>query len=554
MLTGHLITHILTFFMSTKSVVVAGLLAFFYCFIVAASDHSLEDGRRIYQDGILPSGEFISATIQGDIQVTGEQVICGACHRRSGMGSMEGQQVVPAVTGNLLFKPMQIPTSKPPAAPILRPAYTRESLKLAIRTGLDAKGQLLDPIMPRYPLDDESLDKLIDYLTTLSEEFSPGVDDKEIHFATIVSEGIDATEKKALLDVMLEYFKQKNTETRHESFRAENAPWHKDWIFKPYRKWVLHIWDLRGGRETWPAQLAELYQSNPVFAVLNGKVTGDWRPIHEFCNKERIPCLFPTTDLPVIADDDFYSLYLDKGMTLEGEGVAGHLTEDGLSNGEIVQFYQDDDKYAETAAVGLRSAMLDATEKVIDYRLSSTDQLSQALAGITNRSIMVVWGDHKLLDRLLSSVTEDRLPKRIYLSTTLYGEKDLGLPPALRERIYFIHPMELPDKLNRLIVRSTGWFKAKRIYVPSAKEVQANAYFALKAVGDSLKQIRGYFYRDYFIEKIEKMIDNAPYTSVYPRISLAPGQRFVSKGYYMAQFSSDENHRLEAITDWRSHK
>jgi hypothetical protein len=44
------------------------------------------------------------------------------------------------------------------------------------------------------------------------------------------------------------------------------------------------------------------------------------------------------------------------------------------------------------------------------------------------------------------------------------------------------------------------------------------------------------------------MVDNATYTSVYPRISLAPDQRFVSKGAYIARFSEDGG--LVAATDW----
>lgn len=540
--------------MSNKAILIAGMLTITSCFTLKADVNGLDDGRRMYQEGIFPSGEFMSATIQGDIEVTGQQVICGACHRRSGMGSLEGQQVVPAVTGNLLFNPLQIPTSKPPAAPVLRPAYSRESLKLAIRSGIDANGQLLDPIMPRYPLDDESLDKLIDYLSTLSKTHSPGVDDKEIHFATIVSEDLDGVRKQALLDVMREYFKQKNVETRNESSRAKNAPWHKAWIFKPYRKWRLHIWELRGDRDTWASQLNEFYRNNPVFAVISGAVTGNWKPVHEFCNREQVPCLFPTTDLPVIANNDFYSLYMDRGMTLEGEGVAGHLVEEGLATGEVVQIYLENDEYAQTAANGLRSALVDNGGNVVDYKLHSPDEIAETISGIADRSVVAVWGDQKLLDRLLDSLTENQIPKRIYLSTTLFGEEAGSLSNSLVDRIYLIHPKELPTKLDRLIMRSTGWFKAKRIYSPTAKEVQANAYFALKAAGNALKHIRGYFYREYFIEKVENMIDNAPYTSVYPRISLAPGQRFVSKGYYIAKLSKDKNSKLEAVTDWSTHK
>lgn len=99
-------------------------------------------------------------------------------------------------------------------------------------------------------------------------------------------------------------------------------------------------------------------------------------------------------------------------------------------------------------------------------------------------------------------------------------------------------------------MRSTGWFRAKRIYEPTEMEIQANAYFAIKVVGGALVAIRGYFSREYFIESIEHMIDNANYTSVYPRMSLAPDQRFVSKGGLIAAFDGQDPNTLIAISDW----
>jgi hypothetical protein len=53
----------------------------------------VELGKRMYREGILPSGETMTALIQGDIEISGDQVICGYCHRRSGIGSTEGQDV-----------------------------------------------------------------------------------------------------------------------------------------------------------------------------------------------------------------------------------------------------------------------------------------------------------------------------------------------------------------------------------------------------------------------------------------------------------------------------
>jgi hypothetical protein len=415
---------------------------------------------------------------------------------------------------------------------------------------VDANGELLDPIMPRYPLDDESLDALIDYLSTLSPAPSPGVDDHDIHFATIVSDGIDKSEKKALLDVMRTFFEQKNVETRHETFRAEHAPWHKAWIFKPYRKWVLHIWELKGDRDSWQQQLEQLYRTNPVFAVISGRVVGNWQPVHDFCQDNQIPCLFPTTDLPVISEGDFYPIYMSRGMTLEGEGIAAHIADTVTSHATIVQVFDGKDERAKTAVAGLKAKLQNEPDLSLAYiQMDGTMEADNPLS-LPDDAILVVWGDNELLDKVVAEVKDDQSLKRIYLSTTLYGDDGADLPEELTDITYFINPQEMPDKLPRLILRSTGWLRAKKIYAPDEKRIQANAYFALKVTGGALRVIRGYFYRDYFIERVENMIDNAPYTSVYPNIGLAPGQRFVSKGFYIAKQSQGSKSGLKKVTDW----
>ncbi len=513
--------------------------------------HAMDAGHKMYFDGVLPSGEMMSAVIQGDITITGEQVICGTCHRRSGMGSLEGQQVVPAVTGKMLFNPLQLPTSQPESAPVLRRAYTRETLKLAIRSGVDSNGQLLDPMMPRYPLDDESLDHLIDFLSDMSKEHSPGVDDKEIHFATVISDDVLDTEKKALLDVMREYVKQKNIETRYETKRAEHAPWHKEWMFKPYRKWVLHVWELKGEQESWQKQLESYYQQTPVYAMISGKVVGPWAPIHQFCEETRLPCLFPITDLPVIDEKDFYTLYTNRGMSLEADGIASNIENELNGVDTIIQYYRSGDLKAETAVKALNASGQDLSIPTVNLQIDhQAGKLGGSDFDSSADSVWVIWGGVSELNQVLESFNGKQLPRRVYLSTTLFGDDINLLPDMILDRTYFVHTQEMPQKLSRLLVRSTGWFRAKRIYDPAVKKIQADAYFALKTAGGALKLTRGYFYRDYFVEKIENMVDNANYTSVYPRISLAPDQRFISKGFYIAKASKETKNNLEAVTEW----
>ena len=510
-------------------------------------------GKRMYREGVLPSGELMTGTYAGDVSITGEQVICGVCHRRSGLGSSEGQEVVPAVTGDMLYEPLRLPTSKPPLAPELRPAYTDATLKRAIREGIGADGKAFSALMPRYALSDEDLDVLIAYLKTLNKGPGPGVSDNEIHFATVVADSLEPVTREAILDVYAAFIEQKNVETRNESQRAAHAPWHKEWVFGPYRKWVLHVWTLEGPPASWGQQLQTLYRQQPVFALLGGAAPGSWKPVHDFCEHNQVPCLFPDTDLPVVDEDDFYSVYFTRGMALEADTVAQHLLDGGLLSMPVVQVYRVDDPRGQAAATGLRRRIQPRGGRVTDLVVSDasvlTDGFWRAMAIEHAGATAVLWLGASDSAGLWQTAASERLG-RIYLSSSLHGVDPGRIPPAERARVYLVHPYELPGRLPRLLARATGWLKAKRIYAPEARREQANAFFALKMAGGALKAMRGFFVREYLLESIEHMVDNASYTSVYPRISLAPGQRVISRGAYVARFQPDEAGGLVAESGW----
>ena len=519
------------------------------------ADPLVEAGRRIYRDGVLPSGELMSGRVLGDVSIKGNQVICDTCHRRSGMGATEGQEVVPAITGDILFEPLRLPTSQPDLAPILRPAYTDELLRRAIRDGIGSNGEPLGGFMPRYVLSDADMDGLIAYLKSLDSSPAPGVTDTDMHFATIVSDDLDASTRKALLDVLQKYFERKNAGTRHETQRAANAPWHKEWLFKPYRKWKLHVWELTGPRETWGEQLARLYAQQPVFAVVSGVVNGSWRPVHDFCEHNQVPCLFPTTDLPVVDEMGFYSVYFSAGMALEARAIAHHMDLTGGPTEAVVEVFQAGDPRAVAAAGFMQQALQRTGVAVIDRSFEASEQggadawvpILQQAAGKN----LVLWLDGRQLTGLWGALSSSGTPpKRIYLSSTLYDISAVEIPDQWRQHVYVVHPYAMPDDSAILLARSRGWLLVNKIYAPDEQRVQANTFFALKAAGEAAKAIRGYFNREYLIERIEHMLDNATYTAMYPSASLAPGQRFISKGAYIGQFSTGAEPELNAVSDW----
>jgi hypothetical protein len=509
----------------------------------------IELGKRLYMSGLRPDGSLMTGIAQENIPLTGAQAICGACHRTSAMGSVEGTEVVPALRGELLFEPLRLPTSKPPQAPILRPAYDVESLKRAIRSGINAAGETMSMAMPRYPLSDEEVDMLIAYLRSLPMTPAPGVTDREIHLATVIGESVPPATRKAMLDVFNTFIAQKNAETRHEPERSEHAPWHKAWAYESYRKWVLHVWELKGDETTWGEQLARQYRQQPVFALVGGTAAGSWRPVHEFCQKSQLPCLFPTTDLPVIAEHDFYSVYLDMGMALQGALVAQHLAGDKHPASPVIQVHKAADPLGQTAAASLQERLAQSKIPVKDLIIQSAEELPSIMAQ-SNGATAVLWLRRADLADFWQKLKGPAGPQRFYLSTTLAEDAPADVPDALRDRVYFVHSYELPDKLPSLLLRSTRWLQAKRIYAPEQQRIQADSYFALTMTGMALQRIRGYFIREYFIEGFEHMLDNATFTSRYPRVSLAPGQRFAAKGAYIVKTAGAGKQYLTPVTDW----
>ena len=58
------------------------------------------------------------------------------------------------------------------------------------------------------------------------------------------------------------------------------------------------------------------------------------------------------------------------------------------------------------------------------------------------------------------------------------------------------------------------------------------------------------FIRDYLVERTEAMLEHRILTAYYPRLALAPNQRFASKGGYIVHFAAPTGTRLVADSDW----
>lgn len=516
-----------------------------------------DDGMRIYREGLLPSGAALRGVLRNGAELSGADAACAKCHRRSGLGGGEGQKTIRPIAGRLLFDLPSSPATE--RAGVLsevvkaKPRYTVETLALALREGVDSSGRSLDELMPRFDIRDEDIAQLASYLKHLSQTKAPGVSESEIHFATIITPGVDPVRTKAMLDVLETFFADKNSGTRKEGKRKAFG---REQMSRSYRTWVLHVWKLEGLPETWSAQLEDYYREQPVFAALSGIGAGNWRPVHEFCEQAGLPCLFPNVDYPVISETDYASIYFSHGVALEAEVLAKHLAgarQNGQS-GPIVQVFRDD-AIGRVPAQVFRSALQrsginDVTDRPVTGQSPLPSELWNSLLGSERPGILVLWLNEGDLANLPALAGPTPGLESLYISASLVTSPcRVLLCDTWLDKVRLIYPFELPSWRAQRASRMDIWLRSKNIPLLDER-IQANTYFAVTVSGDALAHMGENFSRDYFIERVEQMTEQSLSSFLYPRLSLGPGQRFASRGSYVVRFSGSSENTLVPVSDW----
>lgn len=553
-----------------------------------------EIGRRIYEHGILSSGKPLTATVQGDIRMSGKAVRCANCHRSSGFASGEMASYVPPITGPILYRSRDLPRPElvrkmfqdvqpnPTAArirdPRVRPAYEDESLGNVLQTGVDPSQRQLDQLMPRYELAANDRLHLVAYLKQLGSRTDPGVDDTTIHLATLITTGTKPEQAEAMLAVMNAYVRRKNQDTAYRQRRPEYSPQFKSEFVGALRKWQIHEWKLEGPPNTWRSQLDELYAHQPVFALVSG-MAGAWQPIQDFCDSNSLPCIFPQTTLPgrpsVHTTDQGasgstissgYVLYLHAGVQLEARTLALHLasstasdspSDEKSASGErtpvsVVRQVYRDDLAGRTAANAFEKAAGEQAVRV-EKRVVAGDsplatQANKLLAG--DYDALVFWLNADDVNSLLKTRPHaQRSP--VYVSQLLVdpsGDELRQLSELADVRL--IYPYVLPGSEHPRIYRVRAWLRSRRI-AAGHDRIQLNTFFAMSIVDHALMHILEDFSRDYFIEAIEHETESFLNVGVFPYMSLGPGQRYASRGATIVrQAKGRASQRLEALSGW----
>jgi hypothetical protein len=549
-----------------------GLRAFIICAGLAIAPQmanaggDAELGRRLYWDGIGADGQPIKGKTQGDVDVSGAQFSCVNCHRPSGFGTSEGGNYVPPIIGPVLFEKRTANRNRmfkelyqevqPPGfwarvrQPRIRPAYNEALLGRALRKGNDAAGRPFDPIMPRYDLTDEDVSNLAAFLKDLSAKIDPGVGEKDIHLATVIGPDADPAEVTAMMDTLNLFVIWMNKDTEGDTHNPTFSPRYRSEFIPAYRYWRLHVWQLEGDPSTWREQLEAYYKEQPVYATVSGLVNGPWDEIGKFCDDTRLPCVLPNTELPSPGENRYgYSIYFNRGLALEAEALVMHLGDADTAPARIVQLHGTGPRGTRPANALIEAAgyQLDGTEiETVSY--DGTDGLSTALVKYGDAEMLVIWPDDPAAAMAVLAKA-DPTAAQIYLPSSTKDAAVAALPADLMARTRIIWPYDKPDSYHPRKYRIRAWMHSRRLNVTHPR-LQLQTYYALTMMQYGLLHSITDFQRDYLMEIIEHEAENELNPGTHPELGLGPGQRFASKGAFIAELAPDTRVGYRIVSDW----
>lgn len=518
-------------------------------------------GEAIYRRGELTSTIPLRGYRDEGSVVEGARAACVNCHRTSGLGTTEGSVVVPPIIGKYLFRShstnvqdMSLPHVSGYRS--TRVPYTDETLARAIREGVGPNGRTLSYLMPRYPMDDLSMEALTSYLKGLDAMPARGVSADTLQFATIITPDTDPNKRQAMLDVMEHFFADKNGFIRGGVRPLQSS---REIEYRVSRRWQLHVWQLSGEPDQWEQQLRARLASEPVFAVISGLGGRTWAPIHHFCETEKLPCLLPNVDLPVVAENDFYPVYFSRGVLLEADLMAQRLFGQSASLADpphiarLVQVYRQGD-VGESASSALsalaRASGIKVDNRPLQHELTDQKEVTLALGDLAPDDALALWLRPADIQKLASIAP---IPTQVFVSGVMAGLENAPLPDAWRTVARLTYPVDLPDLRKVRMNFPLSWLRIKHLPIVDER-IQADTYVACGILAETLTEMLDSFVPDYLVERVEAMLSHRLVNGYYPRLSLASGQRFGSKGGYLVRFDTQNNggnrQSIVADSDW----
>jgi hypothetical protein len=213
----------------------------------------------------------------------------------------------------------------------------------------------------------------------------------------------------------------------------------------------------------------------------------------------------------------------------------------------VIQVFRTDD-IGVAAAAALKASVVGSVQ-IRQHVLESGAPASALVRGLQQArpgDTLVLW----LRPRDLQALPESPPPNTaIFISGLMGGLEHAPLPPAWRGIARMSYPFELPTLRGVNMDYARGWFAFH--HIPAvAERVQSDTYLACGVLTEAVGHMLDNLVPDYLVELLETQLSHRLVNGYYPRLGIAPGQRFASKGGYLVRFEGAGGTRLVADGDW----
>jgi len=374
-----------------------------------------------------------------------------------------------------------------------------------------------------------------------------------MHIATVIGPGIEDARAEAMLSVMRTFVEWHNKDIQHKMDVPNFSTYYRSEFSDAFRLWKLHVWRLDGEPATWREQLEAKYDEQPVFAVVSGLVDGSWKPVDGFCNGNEIPCLFPNTILPDTENTRYgYSVHFSRGLELEGEALATHLSRREKAPTAVHQVRAAGaegrvpaEAFRDTMAKVLPDTNL--TTAVADGAAALRDKLAEAAD--RSAEVLAVWpGDHAQA-AVEALNANPPAAKTVALPSTALDAAKAKLSKDLRAKVRLTHPYEKPTGYHPRTFRLRARLNTRGVDI-THERLQLQTYYAMSQFMFGVDHLVTDFYRDYLLEYVEQKAESELNPGTHPELSLGPGVRFASSGAYIVQVDPEAKDGYKAVSDW----
>ena len=94
-----------------------------------------------------------------------------------------------------------------------------------------------------------------------------------------------------------------------------------------------------------------------------------------------------------------------------------------------------------------------------------------------------------------------------------------------------------------------GWTRQQGLPWQDAR-LQSDAWLLLQILEATLADLQDAYFPQYLVERAESLVGHRHSNAGYPRLTLAPGQQFASKGAYLLRWQAAAG--WQAVEGWAS--